>query len=182
MRSIGTLTKWNDERGFGFITPNQAGDEIFVHISAFPRDGIRPIISETVSFEVAVHEGKPRAVSIQRPSGNRKRANRTAHRTEGGRRTGNKLFETLIAVAVIGFAGYVGYTRSGKSTINMGTPEASPEFMNLRQEATTPKFTCDGREHCSEMRSYEEAKFFINNCPNTKMDGDRDGEPCEDQF
>ncbi len=46
----------------------------------------------------------------------------------------------------------------------------------------TTKFKCDGRQHCSEMNSYEEAKFFIQNCPNTKMDGDGDGIPCERQF
>ena len=38
---------------------------------------------------------------------------------------------------------------------------------------------CDGRQYCTEMRSREEAVFFINNCPNTKMDGDGDGNPCE---
>ena len=44
------------------------------------------------------------------------------------------------------------------------------------------KYRCDGRQHCSQMKSYEEAKFFIRNCPNTKMDGDHDGIPCERQF
>lgn len=43
-------------------------------------------------------------------------------------------------------------------------------------------FSCDGREHCSQMRSYEEAVFFNQYCPNTKMDGDQDGIPCEQQF
>jgi hypothetical protein len=32
------------------------------------------------------------------------------------------------------------------------------------------------------MGSYEEAKFFLDNCPNTKLDGNHDGEPCEAQF
>ncbi|OAL76258.1 DNA-binding protein [Acinetobacter sp. SFB] len=49
-------------------------------------------------------------------------------------------------------------------------------------QGTTSPFKCDGREHCSQMHSYEEAVFFIKNCPNTKMDGDHDGIPCEDQF
>ncbi|WP_220183725.1 excalibur calcium-binding domain-containing protein [Marinobacterium marinum] len=40
-------------------------------------------------------------------------------------------------------------------------------------------FRCDGRQHCSQMTSRAEAEFFIRNCPNTKMDGDRDGIPCE---
>lgn len=49
---------------------------------------------------------------------------------------------------------------------------------------STPKvaFKCDGRQHCSQMNSYAEAKYFIQHCPNTKMDGDNDGIPCERQF
>ena len=44
-----------------------------------------------------------------------------------------------------------------------------------------PKYQCDGRTHCSQMTSCEEATFFLQNCPNTKMDGDNDGIPCERQ-
>jgi hypothetical protein len=44
------------------------------------------------------------------------------------------------------------------------------------------KFTCDGRQYCSQMRSRAEAEFFVRNCPNTKMDGDRDGVPCENDL
>ncbi|UOO77884.1 excalibur calcium-binding domain-containing protein [Neisseria sp. Dent CA1/247] len=43
-------------------------------------------------------------------------------------------------------------------------------------------FTCDGRTRCSQMTSCEEAKFFLQNCPNTKMDGNHDGVPCESQW
>ncbi|MBI0393326.1 excalibur calcium-binding domain-containing protein [Acinetobacter bereziniae] len=46
----------------------------------------------------------------------------------------------------------------------------------------TSPYRCDGRTHCSQMNSYEEALFFIRNCPNTQMDGDHDGQPCERQF
>ncbi len=44
------------------------------------------------------------------------------------------------------------------------------------------QFTCDGRTHCSQMRSCEEATYFIQHCPNTKMDGNNDGVPCESQW
>ena len=44
------------------------------------------------------------------------------------------------------------------------------------------QYKCDGRQYCSQMKSYEEAKYFLDNCPNTKMDGDGDGIPCERQF
>jgi hypothetical protein len=43
-------------------------------------------------------------------------------------------------------------------------------------------FTCDGRTRCAEMHSCEEAKFYLEHCPNTKMDGDQDGVPCESQW
>ena len=42
-----------------------------------------------------------------------------------------------------------------------------------------PAFSCDGRQYCSQMSSLEEAVYFINHCPDTRMDGDRDGRPCE---
>jgi hypothetical protein len=44
------------------------------------------------------------------------------------------------------------------------------------------RYHCDGRTYCSQMTSCEEATFFINNCPNTKMDGNNDGVPCESQW
>lgn len=43
-------------------------------------------------------------------------------------------------------------------------------------------YTCDGRTHCSQMTSCEEATFFLQNCPGTKMDGNQDGIPCEKQW
>lgn len=51
---------------------------------------------------------------------------------------------------------------------------------NVKQKKSV-KFMCDGRTYCSQMRSCAEAKFFIRNCPGTKMDGDNDGRPCESQ-
>jgi len=48
--------------------------------------------------------------------------------------------------------------------------------------APSQKFRCDGRTHCSQMTSCAEATYFLRNCPNTKMDGNKDGIPCERQW
>mgnify|MGYP003577269684 CR=1 FL=1 len=48
--------------------------------------------------------------------------------------------------------------------------------------ASASPYQCDGRTHCSQMRSCAEAQYFLQHCPNTKMDGDRDGIPCENQW
>jgi hypothetical protein len=45
-----------------------------------------------------------------------------------------------------------------------------------------PSYRCDGRIHCSQMSSCEEATFFLKSCSGTKMDGDHDGIPCEEQL
>jgi cold shock CspA family protein/Tfp pilus assembly protein PilE len=58
--------------------------------------------------------------------------------------------------------------------------EATPVTTRTQVQGTA--FKCDGRTHCSQMHSYEEAVFFLRNCPGTKMDGNNDGEPCERQF
>jgi len=65
MRLDGTLKSWNDERGFGFIEPTQGGQEIFVHISAFPGGSGRPRIGQAITFAVALGpNGKKRAHSV----------------------------------------------------------------------------------------------------------------------
>lgn len=57
------------------------------------------------------------------------------------------------------------------------------EYAPIAPRASSPaSFSCDGRKHCSQMRSCAEAKFFLANCPGTKMDGDGDGIPCEEQW
>jgi hypothetical protein len=43
-------------------------------------------------------------------------------------------------------------------------------------------FRCDGRTHCSQMTSCDEARYFLKNCPGVQMDGNRDGIPCEKQW
>ena len=41
---------------------------------------------------------------------------------------------------------------------------------------------CDGRKFCSQMTSCAEARYFLANCPGVKMDGDKNGVPCEKQW
>ncbi|MDP3221498.1 MAG: excalibur calcium-binding domain-containing protein, partial [Rubrivivax sp.] len=61
---------------------------------------------------------------------------------------------------------------------------ASQGLQKVSSSAASPApvaFRCDGRLHCSQMTSCAEAKLFLAHCPGVKMDGDRDGIPCEDQ-
>ncbi len=57
-----------------------------------------------------------------------------------------------------------------------------PKKVKQQQKKSHTIYHCDKRVWCSQMRSCEEAKFFIRNCRGTKMDGDNDGVPCESQW
>lgn len=56
--------------------------------------------------------------------------------------------------------------------MSMQTTQATPLITANMQE-------CKGKKSCREMSSCEEAKFYLNNCGVTKIDGDGDGVPCE---
>lgn len=66
MRRHGTLRKWNDDRGFGFIEPNEGPPEIFVHIKGYSRRPGRPQLGERVTFDIeTTREGKTRAINVR---------------------------------------------------------------------------------------------------------------------
>lgn len=60
MRYQGRITTWKDDKGFGFITPNGGGEQVFVHISSFSNRQRRPEGNELVTYELKV-DGKRRA-------------------------------------------------------------------------------------------------------------------------
>jgi hypothetical protein len=87
----------------------------------------------------------------------------------------------VIIIALIGFTAWNYYSKNSGSTqhtVSVPTAVAEQRSDTFYQQPSS-HFTCDGRVYCSQMTSRAEAVFFINNCPNTKMDGDRDGVPCE---
>ncbi len=92
------------------------------------------------------------------------------------------LLAFLILAAIV-WSGYNHFTSSRAErsaadslayTSTPGVAESSPAGVSTAQ--------CDGRTHCSQMRSCAEATCFIQHCPNTEMDGDNDGVPCERQW
>lgn len=65
MRYQGRITDWKDERGFGFITPNGGGQQVFLHASSFSRRSRRPAVNDIVTYELIFEDkGRARAATV----------------------------------------------------------------------------------------------------------------------
>lgn len=103
----------------------------------------------------------------------------------------------LIILAAVLFAA-LQYIGEPEAQLNTKQPEQAPKptrqspvEMRVNQSpklAVSParkpapmimNFRCDGRQYCGQMTSRAEAEYFLQHCPDTRMDGDDDGIPCE---
>lgn len=186
MRVQGTFTRWNDDRGFGFIALDQGGSEIFVHVSAFSKGDQPPTPGERVTFEIeVVDDGKKRAKNLIYPNRPAVRKVRQADFSHSRKKHGifGKIFP-LVVVAVLALVGY--YSRSTVSQENTQSSDSVVSQVEVApqqsQAIVSSSFRCDGRKYCSQMTSCDEATFFLRSCPSVEMDGDQDGVACEQQW
>jgi cold shock protein len=64
--ATGTVKWFSDEKGFGFITPDDESKDLFVHHSAIVGGGYRSLAEGAkVSYEAEAGERGPRAVNVQ---------------------------------------------------------------------------------------------------------------------
>ena len=61
------IVKWfNPMKGFGFILPEQGGPDVFVHISAVERAGLRTLNEgQEVEYELVTNRGKTSAENLK---------------------------------------------------------------------------------------------------------------------
>jgi len=65
MRTAGTVKWFNDQKGFGFITPDDGGKDCFVHHSAIQSQGFRTLAEgDRVEFEVVQGTKGPAAENV----------------------------------------------------------------------------------------------------------------------
>jgi cold shock protein len=67
--ATGTVKWFNDDKGFGFITPDEAGKELFVHHSAIDSDGFKSLAEGAkVSYDAESGDKGPKAVNVRQLS------------------------------------------------------------------------------------------------------------------
>lgn len=199
----GKLVRWIDDKGFGFIKPDNGKADIFIHISALRGMSREPIIGDVIHYEIGLDaNGKTRAVNariegvsqaltlapleqkhkraIPSPAKGRIHRNTSTRASRPRKRLGLFPILIFIGVAVVGIYDKISKGKTfSEPVVELPSVEQTDEAPPLEQ---TEQFQCQGKVWCSQMSSYEEAVFYLHNCPDTKMDGDGDGEPCERQF
>ena len=64
--ATGTVKFFNVQKGFGFIQPSDGGKDVFVHISAVEKAGMRTLVEgQKVSYDVVTERGKQAAGNLQ---------------------------------------------------------------------------------------------------------------------
>lgn len=147
MRHQGRIHDWNDDKGFGFVTPNGGGDRAFVHIKAFSRRARRPADGDIVTYATSRDtKGRLQAADIRFAKAGASTETRakagvlapafallTFLAIVGAALIGRLPILVAAAYAVMSAIAFVAYGMD-KSAANAGrwrTPESTPHLLGL---------------------------------------------------
>jgi CspA family cold shock protein len=67
MMTTGTVRKWFEAKGYGFLQPQEGGADVFVHANQLKRSGVSKLeVGERVEFETAARGDKIEAINVRR--------------------------------------------------------------------------------------------------------------------
>ncbi len=204
----GKLIRWVDDKGFGFIKQENNQNDLFIHISALKGMSRKPVIGDIIHYEAGTDSNaKARAVNAKiegvsqtltlTPLNHKKTnektlivnsktkqvelprslnpKNKRVHRKSTKSQKSSHLLPILVAIGITVFL----YNKFSIENNAIAPVKPQSQVQAIKH---IERFQCEGKVWCTEMTSYAEAVFYIQNCPGTKMDGDGDGDPCENRF
>ena len=180
----GKLIRWNDKKGFGFIKPELGNRDIFIHISSLKNMPRKPIVGDIIFYQIHTdNNGKQRAVNskiqgLKIPKNQTRTNNINVVRKTNQK---SKISTLIFTVLIFVFIGTYVFSFLSKQNRYKNENIFNTSSQHSEIETYDSQYSCSGKTYCSEMNSCEEATFYLRNCPNTKLDGNHDGVPCERQ-
>jgi cold shock CspA family protein len=182
MRRQGRIVEWNDARGFGFVLWHGGDERAFAHISAFADRRARPAVGDVVTYDVTADPQKRMRATDIRYAGVAAVARQRPRRAARERRSPGLVEQVMGAfffAAII--AGVVWYQRD-QHAMRIADAAAAQQQRATLDASLAGRFSCSGKQYCSQMTSCDEARFYLAHCPDTRLDGEGDGVPCEAQW
>ncbi|EGM76384.1 cold shock protein [Rheinheimera sp. A13L] len=189
----GKLKDWDSAKGTGFLQQHKAGPDIRISSSGFRKKPDQLNNGDQIFFQIEVDsEGKAQAVSAYK-AGQRFAPAPAVKKPALSTLPFQQLLSVVVTVTILAWLGYQSvylFSAHAAPALPVITePVTGPAEMALSDEPVSPAiqarygqhFQCEGKRHCSEMLSCEEAKFYLKNCPDVMIDGDNDAIPCERQ-
>jgi cold shock CspA family protein len=182
----GKLKEWDSAQGTGFLQQDKAGPDIRISSSGFRKKPDQLNNGDLIFFQIEVDaEGKAQAVSAYK-AGQRFAPAPAVKKPTLSSLPFQQLLSVVVTVTILAWLGYQSvylFSAHAAPALPVITePAPSDELVSpARQTRYEQHFQCEGKQHCSEMLSCDEAKFYLKNCPDVMIDGDNDGIPCERQ-
>ncbi len=181
VRYQGTLRYWYEDRGYGFISPDDGSQDVFIYFSQLEHLCRPPQLGDRITYELDELSGRPKAVKADIPG--------VPRRSYGFSKMGMaQLFSArnilrfwmLILVSIILF---MTLERWQSLQDDKEALAASPYPDMLRSSLSVfpfdPARQCGIKNQCSQMRSCQEAIYYLDECGVTGLDPDNNRIPCE---
>lgn len=191
----GKLKDWNPTTGSGFIQQDKAGPDIRISSSGFRKKPEKLQDGDSIFFQIEVDpQGKPKAVFAYK-AGQHFAPGPALKKPALSSLPFQQWLSGLVSLSILAWLGYQSvHLFSAEAPAPVVTEWVETEYQQKDrvlldspvwppvQAQQNAQFQCEGKQHCSEMISCEEAQFYLEQCPDVLIDGDNDGVPCERQL
>jgi cold shock CspA family protein len=189
----GKLKGWNASQGRGFIQREKAGPDIQICSSGFRMKPASLQDGDSIFFQIELDdEGKAKAVAAYK-AGQRLAPEPGLKQPMVSSFQFQHVLSFLFALSVLAWLAYQFWyllNTQFEPELHIQQAEISASDRIRPDNPVWPPlqvqqglhFQCEGKQHCSQMHSCDEAKFYLANCPDVVIDGELDGIPCEQQL
>lgn len=168
----GKISQWKDEKGFGFIQPDDGSEKLFFHISSVKNNARIPQVGDSVLYDSmrdAQQRLKARSVVIEGvDEGSRPAQRRQSARTDGPRKDVFDYVAMLVILFSVAAVGYELYrARDLEGSLLFGLPAVVAFLMLNRQKKPKAKsFSCS---RCGVVAEHDARTILAWNNGSTKL-------------